>query len=142
MRVSAGIVLYRHKGNGLEVLLAHPGGPFFERRDNGHWSIPKAEPDTGEPLPAAARREFKEETGIALPDGAWLDRGTIKQKCGRIVDVRGVVGDLDLGLGQREALDQEWPAKCRRRQRFDEIDQVEWFSSDEARRRIKETQIR
>ena len=141
MRVSAGIVLYRQQGNGLEVLLAHPGGPFFERRDHGHWSIPKGEPDPDEPLPDTARREFKEETGIALPDGAWLDLGSIKQKGGKVVHAWAVAGDLDPVDAASETFELEWPPKSGKTQRFPEIDRVEWFSPDEARQRIKEAQI-
>jgi predicted NUDIX family NTP pyrophosphohydrolase len=141
MRVSAGIVLYRQGGNRLEVLLAHPGGPFFERRDNGHWSIPKGEPDANEPLMDAARREFTEETGLALPEGAWLDLGSIKQKGGKVVHAWGVEGDLDPAAAQSETFEQEWPPKSGRMQRFPEIDRVAWFSPDEARRRIKEAQV-
>lgn len=141
MRVSAGIVLYRRQGNGLEILLAHPGGPFFERRDNGHWSIPKGEPDPDEPLQEAARREFREETGIPLPDGVRLDLGSIKQKGGKVVHAWGVEGNLDPGQAHSETFEQEWPPRSGRMQRFPEIDRVEWFSLDEARMRIKDTQI-
>jgi len=141
MRISAGIVLYRRHGNELEVLLAHPGGPFFQRRDNGHWSIPKGEPDPDEPLPEAARREFREETGIALPDGEWLDLGSITQKGGKVVHAWGVAGDLDPSQAVSEMFDHEWPPGSGRMQRFPEIDRVEWFPPDEARRRIKEAQI-
>jgi predicted NUDIX family NTP pyrophosphohydrolase len=141
MRVSAGIVLFRQQGNGLEVLLAHPGGPLFERRDHGHWSIPKGEPDPDEPLTDAARREFKEETGISLPDGEWFDLGSIKQKGGKVVHAWGVAGDLDPAQAASETFEHEWPPRSGRMQRFPEIDRVEWFTPAEARRRIKETQI-
>jgi predicted NUDIX family NTP pyrophosphohydrolase len=141
MRVSAGILLYRQQEHGLEVLLAHPGGPFFQRRDHGHWSIPKGEPDADEPLPDTARREFREETGIALPDGPWLDLGSIRQKGGKFVHAWGVQGDLDPAMAESETFEQEWPPKSGTMQSFPEIDRVAWFQPAEARRRIKEAQI-
>ena len=141
MRVSAGIVLFRHRDGVLEVLLAHPGGPFFERRDNGHWSIPKGEPNPDEPLEDTARREFIEEIGIPLADGPWLELGSITQKGGKVVHAWGVEGDLDPTHARSETFQMEWPPKSGVTRSFPEIDRVEWFSLDEARRRIKEAQI-
>lgn len=141
MRVSAGIVLFRRPGSRLEVLLAHPGGPFFGKRDNGHWSIPKGEPDEDEPLVDAARREFLEETGLTLPDGAWLELGSIVQKGGKVVHAWGIEGDLDPAQARSETFEREWPPKSGRMQTFPEIDRVDWFDPAEARRRIKEAQI-
>lgn len=141
MRVSAGIVLFRRPGSRLEVLLAHPGGPFFDKRDSGHWSIPKGEPDEDEPLVDAARREFLEETGVTLPNGAWLELGSIVQKGGKVVHAWGVEGDLDPAQAQSETFEQEWPPKSGRLQTFPEIDRVDWFDPAEARRRIKEAQV-
>ena len=141
MRVSAGIVLFRYRDGVVEVLLAHPGGPFFERRDNGHWSIPKGEPNPDEPLEDTARREFIEEIGIPLADSPWLELGSITQKGGKVVHAWGVEGDLDPTHARSETFQMEWPPKSGVTRSFPEIDRVEWFLLDEARRRIKEAQI-
>jgi predicted NUDIX family NTP pyrophosphohydrolase len=141
MRVSAGILLFHRVPTGIEVLLAHPGGPFFERRDHGHWTIPKGEPDEDETLPDAARREFLEETGIVLPEGTWLELGSIVQKGGKVVHAWGVEGDLDPSHARSETFELEWPPKSGRIQAFPEIDRVQWFEPSEARRRVKEAQV-
>jgi predicted NUDIX family NTP pyrophosphohydrolase len=141
MRVSAGILVYRASGGRLEVLLAHPGGPLFEKRDNGHWTIPKGEPDLDEPLLDAARREFVEETGQPLPEGALIELGSITQKGGKVVYAWAVDGDLDPETARSETFELEWPPRSGRIQSFPEIDRVAWFDPDEARRRIKDTQI-
>jgi predicted NUDIX family NTP pyrophosphohydrolase len=135
------VLLFRRTSAGIEVLLAHPGGPFFEGRDTGHWTIPKGEPDEDEPVAEAARREFLEETGLPVPDGEWLDLGSITQKGGKIVHAWGVEGDLDPGRARSETFDLEWPPNSGRLQAFPEIDRVDWFGPAEARRRIKEAQI-
>ncbi len=140
-RSSAGIVLYRRPENGLEVLLAHPGGPLFRNRDAGHWSIPKGEPSEDEPLLETARREFAEETGHVLPDGPAQPLGSIVQKGGKVVHAWGVEGDLDAADAHSNEFEMEWPPRSGRRERFPEIDRVEWFDLDEARRRVKPTQV-
>jgi predicted NUDIX family NTP pyrophosphohydrolase len=141
MRVSAGILLYRQSGEGLQVLLAHPGGPLFAKRDEGHWTIPKGEPEPDERLFDAARREFAEETGQPLPDGPLLDLGSITQKGGKIVYAWALEGDLDPATAQSGTFELEWPPRSGRLQSFPEIDRVAWFAPEEARRRVKETQI-
>ncbi len=140
MRLSAGILLYRRVAGGFQVLLAHPGGPLFAKRDHGHWTIPKGEPDPDEPLLEAARREFGEETGHGLPDGSVLELGSITQKGGKVVHAWAVEGDLDPEAARSETFEMEWPPRSGRRQSFPEIDRVAWFDADEARRRIKDTQ--
>ena len=145
-RTSAGILLYRRAGGPggrLEVLLAHPGGPFFAKRDLGDWTIPKGEPNgSDEPLEAVARREFEEETGMAIDAAApTVDLGTIVQKGGKVVHAWGVEGDLDAADARSNAFEMEWPPRSGRRERFPEIDRVEWFGLDEARRRVKPTQV-
>jgi predicted NUDIX family NTP pyrophosphohydrolase len=140
-RISSGILLFRRPGGRLEVLLAHPGGPFFARKDEGHWTIPKGEVDPGEELFAVGRREFAEETGQPLPDGPSKELGSIVQKGGKIVHAWAVEGDLDPGAGVSNTVELEWPPGSGRRQTFPEIDRVAWFGPDEARRRIKSTQI-
>ena len=141
MRVSAGILLFRRGPDGLEVMLAHPGGPIFAHRDTGHWTIPKGEPDPDEPLIQAARREFREETGMPPPDGEWRDLGSIVQKGGKVVHAWAVEGDLRPEDVLSETFELEWPPRSGRRETHPEIDRVGWFEPTEARRRIKDTQI-
>jgi predicted NUDIX family NTP pyrophosphohydrolase len=152
-RTSAGILLYRRRsvddgaegtGDGrLEVLLAHPGGPFFTKRDLGHWTIPKGEPDGGEQaLEAVARREFEEETGTTIdPAAPLIELGSIVQKGGKIVHAWGIEGDLDAAAARSNEFEMEWPPRSGRRERFPEIDRVAWFEPTEARRRVKPTQV-
>jgi predicted NUDIX family NTP pyrophosphohydrolase len=140
-RVSAGIVLFRHRPAGLEVLLAHPGGPFFARKDAGHWTIPKGEVEAGEELLAVARREFEEETGHFPPDGDPIDLGSIVQKGGKVVHAWALEGELDPAAAVSNTFELTWPSGSGQRLQFPEIDRVEWFGPDEARRRIKPTQI-
>jgi predicted NUDIX family NTP pyrophosphohydrolase len=139
---SAGIVLYRRADGGpVEVLLAHPGGPWFAAKDAGHWSIPKGEADPDEALLDVARREFTEETGHAVPDLPPIELGSIVQKGGKKVHAWAVEGDLDPALAHSNLFETEWPPKSGRRAQFPEIDRVAWFGPDEARRMIKPTQI-
>ena len=140
-RTSAGILLYRRMPGGLEILLAHPGGPFFATRDAGSWSIPKGEPDAGEPLIAVAQREFAEETGHPMPDGPLLELGSIVQKGGKVVHAWAVEGDLDPAAARSNTFEMEWPPKSGRVAAFPEIDRVAWFDPTEARMRVKPTQI-
>ena len=139
-RSSAGIVLYRRPETGLEVLLAHPGGPLFRNRDAGHWSMPKGEPDENEPLIETARREFAEETGHPVPEGPVLPLGSIVQKGGKVVHAWAVEGDLDPAAARSDTFEMEWPPRSGVTQSFPEIDRVEWFERDEARRRLKPAQ--
>jgi predicted NUDIX family NTP pyrophosphohydrolase len=143
-RQSAGILLYRLRNGRLEVLLAHPGGPVWRRRDAGAWSIPKGEPDDGEAddLLAVARREFEEETGHPIGlDARPLALGSIRQKGGKVVHGWAVEGDLDPAAAHSNLTRMEWPPRSGRFATFPEIDRVAWFEPDEARRRIKDTQI-
>jgi len=140
-RVSAGILLYRRSGGRVEVLLAHPGGPYFEAKDLGHWTIPKGEVDVGEELEAVARREFEEETGHRVPDGATAPLGAIVQKGGKTVHAWAVEGDLDPALAASNTFEVEWPPRSGRRQTFPEIDRVAWLGLDDARRAVKSTQV-
>ena len=144
-RVSAGILLYRRSdgpGGRLEVLLAHPGGPYFANRDVGDWTIPKGEPDDAdEPMRVVARREFAEETGTTIDAAApAIDLGTIVQKGGKDVYAWAVEGDLDPAAAHSNEFEMEWPPRSGRWELFPEIDRVAWFDPDEARRRIKPTQ--
>jgi predicted NUDIX family NTP pyrophosphohydrolase len=146
VRTSAGVLLYRRPDggtDGLEVLLAHPGGPFFAKRDLGDWTIPKGEPDgAAEALIDVALREFEEETGTALDGEARaIELGTIVQKGGKVVYGWAIEGDLDPALATSNTISLEWPPRSGQRRAFPEIDRVAWFDPDEARRRIKPTQI-
>ena len=140
---SAGILLYRRSSNGagLEVLLAHPGGPWFATKDAGHWSIPKGEADGNEQLFDVARREFIEETGHDLPDGPPIELGSIVQKGGKTVHAWAVEGDLDPDTAHSNLFETEWPPRSGRRATFPEIDRVAWFAPNDARERMKPTQI-
>ena len=140
-RISAGILLYRRRPAGIEVLLAHPGGPLFARKDAGHWTIPKGEVEPGEELLAVARREFEEETGHPQPDGATIELGSIVQKGGKVVHGWAIEGDLDPAAAVSNTFELAWPPGTGLRQVFPEIDRVEWFDTEEARRRVKETQV-
>ena len=140
---SAGILLYRRGADDerLEVLLAHPGGPWFAAKDAGHWSIPKGEAHGEEGLLDVAHREFAEETGHAVPGAPPIELGSIVQKGGKRVHAWAVEGDLDPGKAHSNLFETEWPPRSGRRATFPEIDRVAWFDPDEARRMIKPTQI-
>jgi predicted NUDIX family NTP pyrophosphohydrolase len=140
-RTSAGILLWRRREDHLEVLLAHQGGPFWIKKDLGHWTLPKGEIEPGEELAAVARREFWEETGHELPDVQLMDLGQIQQKSGKVVFAWAANGDLDPSTAVSNTFDMEWPPKSGRIQSFPEIDRVEWFDLREARRRLKAAQV-
>jgi predicted NUDIX family NTP pyrophosphohydrolase len=133
---SAGILLHRRRGQRHEVLLVHPGGPFWARRDEGAWSIPKGEHSGEEDPLAAARREFQEELGVAPPDGPLQDLGEIHQKGGKIVRAWAVAGELDPEAIVSNTFQLEWPPRSGRLIEVPEVDRAEWFALDEARRRI------
>ncbi len=140
-RRSAGILLFRRREGRVEVLLAHPGGPFFGRKDLGNWSIPKGEPSPDEvDLELTARREFEEETGHRVPAGPLIDLGAVKQKGGKVVYAWAADGDLDPAMATSNTFSFEWPPFSGRMKIYPEIDRVEWFTPEEARRRIKEAQ--
>jgi predicted NUDIX family NTP pyrophosphohydrolase len=145
-KVSAGILLYRAAEGALEVLLAHPGGPFFANRDAGHWTIPKGEPGEADELLAAAAREFEEETGHALasaardPSVAPIDLGSVVQASGKRVHCWAVEGDLDPAMSTSNTFEMPWPPGGTRLRTFPEIDRVAWFPLDEARRRANPSQ--
>ena len=141
-RVSAGILLYRRGEAGLEVLIAHPGGPYFAQKDAGHWSIPKGEVEGDEDLVAVARREFEEETGTPLTtaEADLLGLGEIIQKGGKRVVAWAAEGDLDPATAHSNTFTIEWPPRSGREIEIPEIDRVAWCTPDEARRLLKDTQ--
>jgi predicted NUDIX family NTP pyrophosphohydrolase len=137
---SAGIVLYRPAATGLEVLLVHPGGPIWARRDLGVWSIPKGEyTDDEDPL-SAARREFEEELGSAAPVGETLDLGEVRQKSGKLVRAWAIAGDLDADQIHSNRFTMQWPPRSGRMQEFPEVDRAQWFGLTEASEKINAAQ--
>jgi predicted NUDIX family NTP pyrophosphohydrolase len=141
-RTSAGIVLYRlTTGGGLEVLLVHPGGPFWVRRDLGAWSIPKGEYGPDEAPLAAARREFAEELGVAAPEGPIEDLGEVRQKSGKLVRAWALAGDADVSRVRSNTFTLEWPPRSGVTQEFPEVDRAEWFELSVAREKITPAQV-
>jgi len=133
---SAGILMYRKAGEGLELLLVHPGGPFWAKKDAGAWSIPKGEYAADEDPLQAARREFQEEFGSAAPRGAYFDLGEVKQRGGKTVAGFAVEGDFDPARLQSNLFEMEWPPKSGRRQEFPEVDRAAWFAPEMAREKM------
>lgn len=133
---SAGLLLYRVLDDGPEVLIGHPGGPFWARKDEGAWSIPKGEYAEGEDPWIAARREFREEIGFDVPDGPRIDFAPVKQAGGKIVTAFGVRGDLDVTHSTSNTFELEWPRGSGTIRKFPEIDRVAWLSVSEARLKL------
>lgn len=133
---SAGIVLFKGRGDALRLLLVHPGGPFWAKKDDGAWSIPKGEYDEGEDPFLVARREFEEELGIPAPDGEVIELGELVQPSRKLITAFAVAGDFDTSRLRSNMFDLEWPPKSGRMQSFPEVDRAEWFMRDEARRKI------
>jgi predicted NUDIX family NTP pyrophosphohydrolase len=137
---SAGILLYRLSGGVPEVLLVHPGGPFWARRDAGVWSVPKGEYEDGDDPLASALREFEEETGTALENGELLELGDVKQKSGKVVRAWAAEGNLDPDAVHSNTFTMEWPPRSGRTAEFPEIDRAGWFGIDEAREKLNPAQ--
>ena len=126
-RRSAGILLYRLTGEGPEVLLVHPGGPFWAKRDDGVWSIPKGEYGEDDDPLTAALREFEEETGTPLESGELVELGSVKQKSGKVVVAWAIRGDLDADAIHSNTFAMEWPPRSGRTAEFPEVDGAGWF---------------
>jgi predicted NUDIX family NTP pyrophosphohydrolase len=139
-RHSAGLLIYRRRRRGLEVLLVHPGGPFWARKDLGAWSIPKGEYDPGEDPLAAARREFREETGFSVT-GEFIPLRPRKQPSGKIIEAWAAEGDCDPAAIRSNVFTLEWPPHSGRQQQFPEVDRGAWFSLAEAREKIIKDQV-
>ena len=137
---SAAILLYRGDAGGIEVLLVHPGGPFWAKRDAGVWSIPKGEYDEGEEALACAVREFTEELG-AVPSGPFLDLGELTQPSRKVVRAWAAHGAFDPMALKSSTFELEWPPKSGRKQAFPEVDRAAWFTPGEARRKILPGQL-
>ena len=134
-RTSAGIALYRRTGDGIELFLAHPGGPFWKNKDDGAWTFPKGEYTAGEDPLVAARREFREEIGFDL-DGEFIDLGAVTQSGGKIVRVFATEGDCDPAAVRSNTFKQVWPPKSGRYVEFPEVDRAGWFPPADARRKL------
>lgn len=137
-RTSAGLLLYRRTGAGLEVLLGHLGGPLWSRKDAGAWTVPKGEHDAAEDAHAAALREFAEELGCPPPASAEpdLDLGEVRQRAGKIVRAWAREGDLDPDAMVSNTFEMEWPPRSGRRQEFPELDRAAWWPVADARRLV------
>ena len=131
-KLSAGLLLYRVRDGVVEVLIGHPGGPFWARKDDGAWSILKGEYTDGEDPWAAAQREFEEEVGLAPPTGPRIDLGSVKQPSGKVITAFAVRGDLDLEGAVSNTFTLEWPKGSGNIREYPEIDRVAWFSVAEA----------
>jgi predicted NUDIX family NTP pyrophosphohydrolase len=136
---SAGLLVYRKTPNGLEFLLAHPGGPFWKNKDAGAWTIPKGEIQEGEDALKAAKREFNEELGINM-SGDFVQLTPIKQKAGKIVHAWAVEADLDLGHFKSNTFSMEWPPRSGRTAQFPEVDKVAYFNLEAATEKINPAQ--
>ena len=132
---SAGILLFRRRRGAIEVLLAHPGGPFWAKKDEGAWSIPKGVYEPGEDGLSAARREFAEETG-AQTEGEAVALGAFRQSSAKTVDVWAIEGEFDPARLKSNTFTLEWPPRSGRRREVPEIDRVQWFALDEASRKM------
>jgi predicted NUDIX family NTP pyrophosphohydrolase len=133
---SAGILLYRGKGAGLDLLLVHPGGPFWAKKDLGAWSIPKGEYQEGEDPLAVARREFEEEIGSQAPARDAIELGELAQPSRKLVTAYAIEGDFDANTLKSNLFEMEWPPKTGRLQSFPEVDRAQWFTVEEAREKI------
>lgn len=126
-KLSAGILVYRHKGGSIEVLLAHFGGPFWAKKDNGAWSIFKGEQEEEEDAFEAAKREFKEETSHGAPSGKYIDLGESRRKDGKIIRAWAINADFNPATIRSNTFEMEWPPKSGKTQKFPENDRAEWF---------------
>jgi predicted NUDIX family NTP pyrophosphohydrolase len=133
---SAGLVLYRQRDGKLEVLLVHPGGPFWQKRDEGAWSIPKGELAENEDRMQVARREFQEELGTAPPEGEGIPLGDVRQAGGKVVHAWALPGDLDVTRIVSNTFEIEWPPRSGKMQPFPEVDRAGWFDLVSARRKL------
>jgi predicted NUDIX family NTP pyrophosphohydrolase len=138
-KTSAGILLYKRKDDELRIFLIHPGGPFFAKKDEGAWSVPKGELGEGEDALAAARREFEEETGCVL-EGTFVPLSPIMQKSGKLVLAWAVEGDCDADSIRSNVFALEWPPKSGRVRDFPEVDRAGWFTVGEAKKQINPAQ--
>ena len=140
-RLSAGLLLYRRRGEELEVLLAHMGGPLWRNRDARAWSLPKGEYEAGEDPLTAARREFAEELGTPPPQGPAIDIGEVRQSSGKLVQAWAIEGDLDASAIHSNAFELEWPRGSGRMRTYPEVDRAAWFDLQTAREKLVRAQV-
>lgn len=139
-KTSAGILLYRRRSHALEVLLVHPGGPFFVSKDAGSWSIPKGEYEPAEDPLSAALREFHEEIGCGPGTGEPRSLGQVKQASGKIVSAWAIEGDCDVNAIHSNLFSVEWPPRSGKMREFPEVDRAGWFTLDAARQKMNPAQ--
>jgi predicted NUDIX family NTP pyrophosphohydrolase len=140
-RRSAGLLVHRERDGAVQVLLVHPGGPFWAKRDDGAWSIPKGEHEEGEDDGlAVARREFSEELGVDAPAAEPRPLGDVRQRGGKVVTAWAVAGDVDVDAIVSNTFETEWPPKSGRTATFPEVDRAAWFDLDDARRKLNPAQ--
>jgi predicted NUDIX family NTP pyrophosphohydrolase len=139
-KLSAGLLMFRRVNTGIEVLLVHPGGPFWQRKDLGSWSIPKGEYEKGQDPLEAAKREFEEETGVS-PEGEFISLEEVKQPSGKVIAVWALEGNCSADQVRSNTFQMEWPPKSGKLQEFPEVDRASWFSLEEARDRISKGQV-
>lgn len=135
-KLSAGVLIYRVRSGVIEVLIAHPGGPFWARKDDGAWSIPKGEYSDGDDPWSVAQREFAEELGLPVPDGPRIDFGAVRQPSGKVVTAFAVRGDLDVTDAHSNTFEMEWPRGSGTLREFPEVDRVGWFPVAQARTKL------
>ena len=140
MPTSAGLLMFRRDGDGLRVLLVHPGGPFFANKDAGVWTLPKGMPDDGEDLLDCAKREFREETGFEPGPGPFLPLGEVKQKGGKVVHAWAFEGDCDPASVKSNTFSCQWPPRSGKWQSYPEVDRAAFFTLDAAREKMNPAQ--
>lgn len=133
---SAGLLVYRRRDGTLEVLLVHPGGPFWQKRDDGAWSIPKGEVGENEAGMDVARREFEEELGVAAPERPLVPLGRVRQAGGKVVDAWAAQADVDVSAMRSNTFEIEWPPRSGKMREFPEVDRAGWFDTETARRKL------
>jgi len=138
--VSAGLVMYRRRSGEVELLLVHPGGPLWAKKDAGAWSIPKGEVNPGDDELSTAKREFKEETGVA-PEGEFIPLGSVTQKGGKVVRAWAFEGDCDPAVIKSNTFVMEWPPRSGKKQEFPEVDRARFFTLEEAKDKINPAQV-
>jgi predicted NUDIX family NTP pyrophosphohydrolase len=137
---SAGLLLYRKLDSSVEVLIVHPGGPFWAKKDKGAWSLPKGEFVDGEDGLSAAKREFKEELGLESPEGAYTEIGSVKYKSGKTIHAWALEGDMDVSAITSNTITMEWPPRSGKQQEFPEVDKAGWFGLEKAKEKLNPAQ--